>query len=192
VTSWGALALLSAREAGVEIPKINLGYILAWYDSVTDKKDAHLGYTPQQMGRVNLSGNENYQHHDTLTAFGSLARMQIEGRPSNSYAMADKLLERDLPNPDPLRRDYCYWYFGTLFTAQREQRKGAGWSTWTQALGRELVSLQEATDNCSMGSFSPQERWTAMGGKVYTAAMNALTLTQILATRPAPAPLPKK
>lgn len=192
VTSWGAMALLAGREAGVDIPKPNLAYILQWYDSVTDKKDAHLYYSPQVTGKVNLTGNETYGHHDTLTAFASLARLQIEGRPSASYAAADKFIEKDLPNPDPLRRDYAYWYFGTLFTAHREQRKGAGWTTWTQSLGRELLTLQDVADNCSLGSFPVQERWAAMGGKAYGAVMNALSLTQMLGTRPVPLPSGKK
>jgi hypothetical protein len=115
----------------------------------------------------------------------------MEGRPSVSYAAADKLLERDLPNPDPLRRDYCYWYFGTLFTAHREQRKGPGWTAWTQALGRELYTLQDPSDGCSLGSFPVQERWSLSGGRPYGAAMNILSLSQVLGTRPPAVPSKK-
>jgi hypothetical protein len=184
VTSWGAMAMLAARDAGVDVPKINQGYILQWLDTVTDKKDFHLGYMPAQMGKVNLSGNENYLHHDTLSALGSMVRLQIEGKPSSTYAAADKLLEKDLPNSDPLRRDYSYWYFGTLFTAFHEQRRGALWTQWTQALLREELTLQESTDSCALGSFPITERWSQMGGKVYAASMNALTLGHLLGTRP--------
>jgi serine/threonine protein kinase len=186
VTSWGAMACLAARDAGVEIPKLNLGYLLVWLDSVTDKKDFHLGYNPTQMGKVNLTGNETYVHHDTLSALGSLARLQIEGKPSSTYAAADKQIEKDLPNPDPLRRDYCYWYFGTVYASFHEQRRGVLWTQWTQALLREQLALQEATDTCTMGSFPVTERWCAMGGRVYASAMNALTLTQLIGTRPTP------
>jgi hypothetical protein len=184
VTSWGAMAMMAARDAGVDVPKINLGYVLQWMDSVMDKKDFHLGYMPTQMSKVNLSGNENYLHHDTLSALGSLVRLQLEGKPSSTYAAADKLLEKDLPNPDQLRRDYCYWYFGTVFTSFHEQRRGALWTQWTQALVREELTLEESADSCALGSFPTTERWSQMGGKVYAAAMNALTLGQILGTRP--------
>jgi predicted Ser/Thr protein kinase len=141
VTSWNAMALLAAKEVGVEIPKLNQGYILQWLDAVTDKKDFHLGYMPAQMGKVNLAGNEAFHHHDTLSALGSLVRLQLEGKPSATYAAADKLLERDLPNSDPMRRDYCYWYFGTLFMAYHEQRRGALWTLWTQSYLREALTL---------------------------------------------------
>ena len=184
VTSWGAIALLAAKDAGVDIPKLNLGYILQWYDTVTDKKDFHIGFAPTSMGKIT---NDTYTHHETLSAFGSLARMQIEGKPSSTYAAADKLIEKDLPNPDPLRRDYCYWYFATVYTAFHEQKRGTLWTQWTQALLREELSLQETADTCAMGSFPNAERWSASGGRIYGAAMNALTLAQVMGTRPAPA-----
>ncbi|HLY08731.1 MAG TPA: protein kinase [Planctomycetota bacterium] len=183
VTSWGALALLAARDAGVDIPRLNLGYILQWYDAVTDKKDFHIGFAPTTMGKVT---GDTFAHHETLSAFGSLARMQIEGKPSSTYAAADKLIEKDLPNPDPLRRDYCYWYFATVYTAFHEQRRGTLWNQWSQALLREELSLEESVDTCAMGSFPNAERWSASGGRVYGAAINALTLAQVIGTRPAP------
>src|SRR4029077_2018613 len=85
VTSWGALALLAAKDAGVDIPRINLGYVLQWYDSVTDKKDFHLGFAPTIMGKV---PGDPFTHHEPLSASGSLARLQIEGKPSSTYAAA--------------------------------------------------------------------------------------------------------
>jgi hypothetical protein len=192
MTSWGALALLAARDAGADVPKINQSWILKWYDGITDKKESRLYYTPQQTGPVNLPGNASFLHHETLTALAGHIRMQIEGRPSAAFVAADKYLEKDFPNADPLRRDYVYWYVATMFNAQRSQRKGTGWTSWTQALGRELVALQESTDSCTLGSFPVQERWSAAGGRTYGAAMNALTLTQVLATRPSPPPASKK
>jgi hypothetical protein len=181
VTSWGALAMLAAKDAGVDIPRLNLGYVLQWYDTVTDKKDFHIGFAPTTMGKIT---SDTYTHHETLSAFASLARLQIEGKPSSTYAAADKLIEKDLPNPDPLRRDYCYWYFATVYTAFHEQKRGALWTQWTQALLREELSLQESADTCAMGSFPNAERWSASGGRVYGAAINALTLAQLMGTRP--------
>jgi hypothetical protein len=87
-----------------------------------------------------------------------------------------------------MRRDYCYWYFGTVFMSYHEQRRGTLWTQWTQSFLREMLALQEAADSCTLGSLSVAERWCAMGGKVYAASINALTLTQLLNTRPAPPP----
>ena len=74
--------------------------------------------------RVNLSGNEMFLGHETLSALGGLARMQAEGRANATVAYMEKAIVRDLPSGDPIRRDYVYWYAGTLFMAHREQRKG--------------------------------------------------------------------
>ncbi len=176
VTTWGANALLAGRDAGLDIPKLNLSWILQWYDSTTDKADLHIGYSPTQMGRVNISGNEAFLHHDTLSAFGSLARLAIDGKPHATLAAAEKNVERDLPNGDPLRRDYAYWWVGTTFLAHRDQRKGAPWERWCQALLRETLALQEAVDSCALGSLPPTDRWSVHGGKVYAAAITALSL----------------
>jgi hypothetical protein len=176
VTSWGGSALVAARDAGMDIPKMNFAWILQWYDSATDKADFHVGYTPGLMGKVNLAGNEAFLHHDTLSAFGGLTRLTIEGKPHAVIAAAEKNVERDLPNGDPLRRDYAYWWIGTSFLATRDQRKGASWERWSQALAREILALQETLDGCALGSLPATDRWSLHGGKVYAAAVAAMAL----------------
>jgi len=114
-------------------------------------------------------------------------RMQIEGKASNTVAAADRFVGTDLPNSDPMRRDFCYWYLGTVFQVQREQRKGTGWSQWSQSAARETISLQQMTDTCALGSWVPDDRWSSMGGKVYVTAVNALTMEQLLGLLPAKA-----
>ena len=185
MTAWGAAALLAARDAGVDLPKLNLSYILQWFDAATDKKDYHLGYTPALMGKVNLTGNETFLTHDTLSAFGGLMRLQIEGKPSNTVTAAERTVSMDMPNPDPLRRDFCYWYFGTTLLAQRDQRKGTAWTNWSQSVVRESLTLQQTADTCALGSWLPDDRWSPMGGKVYVTLMNALTMEQVLGLAPA-------
>jgi len=184
VSSWGGLALLAARDLGIEVPKTNLAWLVQWYDGVTDKADLHLGYTPQQTGPVNLTGNEAFQGHETLSAFGSLVRAGIEGRSTNAAMVAEKALVRDLPNPDPNRRDYCYWHWGTVFLVHREQRKGSQWSAWSNALYREIAALQEPADTCALGSFPPNDRWGIAGGRVYATSFNALSLAWAAGVRP--------
>ena len=188
VTSWGAHALLTARDAGIEIPKMNLGWIAQWYEAATDKTDFHIGYSPGLMGRVNLPGNEAFLHHDTLSAYGGLIRMFVDGKAQATILAAEKNVERDLPSGDPLRRDYAYWYFGTLFLAHRDQRKGTAWERWSNALSRELLALQETNDTCALGSVPAVDRWSAHGGKVYAAAAAALALDVVAGIRPPPLP----
>ncbi len=184
VTSWGAMALLAAREAGMDVPRQNLAWILQWMDGVTDGRDLHLGYTPARMSKVALAGAGKYYHHETLSAFGGLARMGIEMKSSAALAAAEKFVLRDLPNADPLRRDYCYWQWATAFLAHREQRRGSNWNHWTTALVRELGALRETREKCALGSWAPDDRWSSAGGRVYTTAMNALSLSAAAGVRP--------
>ena len=186
VTCWGAMALLAAREAGVDIPRLHLKYIVRWLDGSTDKKGFFIGYSPSQMSKVSLSGMENYVHHPTLSAFGALARMLIEGKPSASTAAADKLLRADLPSSEPFARDYAYWYAATMYLSHRTRGRGTDWSKWVGALNRQEFLIQEMKDDCSLGSWPGKERWIPMGGRIYAVAMNALTLEYAAGIRPRP------
>jgi hypothetical protein len=176
-TAWMATALAAARDAGIDVPKTALPPSSAWFDSATDRQEYRLILTPASpLQRINLPGGEMFLGHDTLSALGGLARMALEGRPNATIAYMDKAIARDLPNGDPLRRDYVYWYAGTLFCAHREQRKGADWAAWTGALFREVQQAQELHDGCSLGSMQPNDRWGAAGGRVYATAITALSL----------------
>lgn len=52
------------------------------------------------------------------------------------------------------------------------------------AADRELLTLQEATDTCALGSWAPSDRWGMFAGKSYAAALNALTLETAAGARP--------
>ncbi len=187
VTSWGLLALLAARDAGIEVPRQNLLWILQWLDSVTDRGDLHAGYTPAKMGKVSYLGNHPYAHHDTLSASAGLARLLLEGKASGPVIAAEKLLGRDPPSAEPMRRDYCYAFWGTQFLAHRQQRRGNDWSYWVLALERELLKIQDTSDTCALGSWPSNDRWGPFGGTIYATALNALTLETVVGVRPLPA-----
>jgi serine/threonine-protein kinase len=184
-TAWMVTALAAARDAGVDVPKTALAPASAWFDSATDRQEYRLLLTPANPQlRVNLPGGEMFLAHDSVSALGGLARMAAEGRANATIAFMEKAIARDLPNGDPLRRDYVYWYAGTLFSAHREQRKGPDWLAWTAALGRELHQAQELIDVCSLGSLQPNDRWSAAGSRVYATALGALSLELSLGVRP--------
>jgi serine/threonine-protein kinase len=191
VTAWGGLALLAAREAGIDVPKPNLAGVLQWFETVTDRNDFHTGYTPAIMGRVAHPGTENFLHHETLSAASGVVRLLAEGKSSAPVAAAEKYVQRDWPNPDLPRCDYCYWHWGTMFLAQRELRKGTVWGQWTAALLRESLAIQDTNDTCVLGSWPTTDRWSAAGGRVYATAINALTLESEAGTRPSAAPKAK-
>jgi serine/threonine-protein kinase len=184
VTSWGGLMYAAAREAGLEVPAPAVSSVLQWFTSVTDKTDLHVGYTPAQMGKVSLPGQEAFSHHETLSAAAGTVRLLLEGRATTPVAAAERLISRDLASAEPARRDYSYWYSGTVFLALRDQRKGADWGHWTLAATRESLAAQDALDGCLLGSWPPNDRWGVAGGRVYATAINALLLEWASGLRP--------
>ncbi|HYE98212.1 MAG TPA: protein kinase, partial [Planctomycetota bacterium] len=184
VSAWGAQALGAARELGLDVAKPSLIQLLQWFDQNTDRTDYLLGYQPQFRGTVNLPASPQFLHHETLSLVGGLGRMGIETRSNATVASAEKIIVRDMPNADPLRRDYAYWSLGTMFLAVRDQRKGAAWTAWSQALHREVLSVQETADTCALGSIPPTDRWSAGGGRVYATAMIAFGLEYAAGVRP--------
>jgi serine/threonine-protein kinase len=184
VTSWGALALLTARDAGMEIPKPALTGPLQWFDSVTDRGDFHVGYNPTVSGKVHYLVNATYLNHETLSASAGLVRWVLEGKTSGPITAAERFLQRDPPNAELQRRDFCYAFWATLFMAQRYQRKGPDWSFWVMAAERMLLPLQESADTCALGSWAPADRWGMLGGKTYAVAVNTLTLEVAAGARP--------
>jgi serine/threonine-protein kinase len=184
VTSWGALALLTARDAGIEIPKPCLAGTLQWFDSMTDRTDFHVAYNPTVSGKIHYLLNATYLNHETLSASAGLVRWVLEGKTSGPVTAAERFLQRDPPNAELQRRDFCYAFWGTMFLAQRHQRKGADWSFWVMATEREILPLQESADTCALGSWAPADRWGMFAGKSYAAALNALTLEVAAGARP--------
>ncbi len=182
-TAWAGLAMAAARDAGIDVPRSSLLPVLQWLDATTDRNTLLVAYAPPDPARV-PGATEALSRPETLSALGGLARLLLEGKASTPVAAAEKLLLGLVPAPDPPRRDFVYWHCGTAFLAQREQRKGAGWTAWSQALGRELALLQDAADTCSLGSWAPDDRWGATGGRVYATAVNAFTLSIASGLRP--------
>ncbi|HLY74667.1 MAG TPA: prenyltransferase/squalene oxidase repeat-containing protein, partial [Planctomycetota bacterium] len=182
-TSWSGLALLTARDAGLEVPRAILNGILNWLSSVTDAGDLRVKLTPDQTDKLDLAGTESFSDHPTLSASGAFLRLVLEGKPAAGTLAAERFLSRDLPAKEENARDYSYWTWGTLFMAQRTQRRGALWTVWSGALFRELLPLQESRGTCALGAFPPSDRWGTIGGTVYATAMNAITLDIAIASK---------
>ena len=75
--------------------------------------------------------------------------------------------------------DYYYWHEGTIalfeFDGPGSSGTGARWRRWNPAMKRALVSNQHK-EGCQAGSWDSDDRWGFEGGRVYAAALNALTL----------------
>ncbi len=187
VTSWCLMALKSARLSGIQVPDQAFDDAMAWIEEATDPKDGKVGYNARETAGVKVvvpGKNEDYQHHETMTAVGVLCRVLVR-RDADDAAVQQGVgvLSKDLPKWDPARfgNDYYYWYYGTLamFQADGPGAEGdhAGWKAWEQSTRNALVLNQRPEeDGCLRGSWDPDDRWGFEGGRVCATALNTMTL----------------
>ncbi len=178
VTSWAVMALELAHASGLKVPKAAAEGALSWYDDVTERNGYYrVGYNARGSGKVYIPGNnEDFDHHETMTAAAIVARIFITRRTTAPELGGHYLLLHDLPAWAPKRIDSYYWYYGSLALFQYDGPEGRLWKRWNAALVQAVIPNQKA-DGCAAGSWeSKGDRWGGVGGRVYTTAMNALTL----------------
>lgn len=187
VTTAVVLALEAARRAGARVPEEAFLSAAAFVKEVTEEGHARVGYTHRGTGKIFIPGvNEQYEHHETLTAAGWISRLVAAPRERQGSGAAADLLLRDRPKGDGYLIDYYYWHYGTRFLkALGETRK---WEAWRESLLAALTATQVgAPGKCSQGSWRPEDRWALNGGRVFATALNLLTLLH--ATRDHPFPV---
>ncbi len=189
VTLWGTLALRVAWHAGLEVKESAFDAAKVWFDEVTDASYQRVGYTHRGTGKVFIPGqNENFDHHESLTAGAAFERMLL-GSPRDDAKVlgARELVVRDLPAWKDNSIDAYYWHFGSLGLYFQDGPDGARWTRWNESLKTALVPQQRpAADGCKAGSWEPVDRWSGEGGRVYTTAINALTLETYYRYKPVP------
>ncbi|MCP4246131.1 MAG: hypothetical protein GY778_03695 [bacterium] len=192
VTGWVVMALKSARTAGVRVPDRT---ILGVFDHFTEATDS--------MGRVYYANTGTGTRDDAatratvrrygpaMTAVGMLSRLLLGWR-SDSSVIADQAALL-LAEPPDIRRlqggdatglhSYYYWYHASLGLFLRG---GPDWEQWNATLRDAVLSTQ---DSSRTGAGKPRHRfgswpalgpgwgsWGRTGGRVYTTALNVLTL----------------
>jgi hypothetical protein len=178
VTCWCLLALCRAAIAGLRVPPTAAAWGRAWLDEVTDEKFC-VGYTRKGDRYPVVEGrSENYEHYESLTAFGITCRIfcgALNDLPVIRGG-ADLLL-RNLPTWDNVHIDYYYWHHGSLALFLIDGPQGPHWTKWKEVVQNVLIPNQrKADDGCPGGSWDPIDRWGFEGGRVYATALNVLTL----------------
>jgi hypothetical protein len=105
----------------------------------------------------------------TAEALVCRAFLDVEDAEPTMNEGAHFVLE-ELPSPrDP---NVYYWYYGTLAVFQRQ---GDDWQKWNGAMQDALLNSQRY-DSRFAGSWDPDAKWGAYGGRVYSTALGALCL----------------
>ncbi len=177
LTGWMLLALKTARLAGLEVPDEAIEAGRSWLERATGE-DGATGYESAGSGSAYMPALEEqiagkmYRELPVMTAVGLACRLSLGAKRSEEVLRLGKdLLLQELPAWDG--RDYqgvsfYYWYYGTLAMFQWG---GEDWQTWNQALQQALLPTQRPG-----GSWDPLGEWAFVGGRVYSTALNALSL----------------
>ncbi len=188
VTGWVAMAFKSAQLAGLEVPKEACDGALAFAKWV-GKPNGLAGYQrPDQAGQKLSGPNDQYQYFSgSMAAVTACIRIFMEHDPTDPFlvAAADQLVKPEsLPSvsDDGLSIDYYYWYYATLALNQIDgpdspKHTGKFWGPWNTAMTKSLLALQEKSDNtCRKGAWMARDRWSHDAGRIYSTAINVLTL----------------
>ncbi|MHC4917510.1 MAG: prenyltransferase/squalene oxidase repeat-containing protein, partial [Planctomycetota bacterium] len=175
VTGWMVMALKSAKIAGLKIDATGFQGAIKWLDTNTNGKTGHIGY----RGR----GKQRWQAAVSVCMLSKL----LMGYPRTDEMLKkqSELLLTDLPDWNKMAgkdqgHSMYYWYYGTLAMFQIG---GDGWKKWNVQMKRALLQNQckggpmDGSVNDKDGSWDPVS-WLRVygGGRVYTTAINALSL----------------
>ncbi len=181
VTGWMTMVLKSAALADLDYEKGAVKDAITWVDKMTEPEFGRTGY--QTRGGLPARTNEASARFpagksESLTAVGLTVRI-FGGHTAKDDPMIDKgadLLAKCLPkwDVDAGTIDYYYWYYGSLAMFQVG---GERWKKWNAAMKTALLDHQRLEkDRCEYGSWDPLDCWSAEGGRVYSTALNCLTM----------------
>ena len=178
VTGSILLALVAAKDAGLEVDEAAFEGGLSWIDEVTDLTTGRIGYDSIGAHSARTPANEHYpsEKGEAMTAEGLLCRIFLGQDPGDHPVMekhAD-LLRRTLPvwDPEGFGCDMVYWHYGTYAMFQMG---GRHWKAWNVAMKKAVLESQRK-DGDEKGSWDPVGPWGYSGGRVYATASMALCL----------------
>jgi hypothetical protein len=180
VTAWAGAALVacSAPDVGIPVePRVFEGIRRALGQATSDWT-----YETSYRRAGSVESETRFEKNDGLTASAVWLRLQIgSARTSPEVRGGARRLGWNLPtwNDSGSSVDFASWFAGTrALSAYGDPEL---WEAWSGNVRRALVSHQRKyADGCGCGSWDPVDRWGAEGGRVYSTAINVLTLNLIL------------
>ena len=181
VTGWMVMALKSAKLSNLDVEMSAVKDAIGWVEKMTEPEFGRTGY--QQRGGASARTNEAMakfpaDKSESLTAVGLTVRL-FGGRELKTDPMIDKgadLISKCPPRWDVDKGtiDFYYWYYASLAMFQVG---GDRWKKWNEAMKTSLLDHQRLEkDRCEYGSWDPIDPWSSEGGRVYSTAINCLTM----------------
>ncbi len=181
MTGWMIMALKSAKMSGLKIDEESFKSAMNFITEMTDEATGRTGYTERGSAPSRL--NELMQlfpaeKSEALTAVGMLVRI-FSDREADKDPMIDKgadLLAARVPvwEVGTGDIDFYYWYYGSL---SMFQVGGTRWDKWNAALKTACLDHQRnKAEECLLGSWDAIDPWSGAGGRVYSTAVNCLSM----------------
>jgi hypothetical protein len=188
VTGWMVLALKTAKNANLGIPKEEYERAFAgalnWFNFTTAANGKTGYFAPGDDGSMLTKVYpEPYPYSKDLscmTAVAVLCRLFAgESRETKMVKSGVDILMQHTPRWQEAQGralstiNMYYWYYGSyaLF-----QFGGAPWKKWNEDMIKALLKTQRQGVICEDGSWDPIDEWGAAGGRVYSTALGAMTL----------------
>jgi len=164
VTGWFIMQLKSARVAQLKVDGKGFAGAQAWLDKVEEKAE----YKGYRGGRFSYQPGRNPAR--TMTAAGMLGRLFMGTKPDMLRGGGEMLLEN---LPDWRRKDFYYWYYGTL---DMFQMGGDYWKAWNPAM-RDMLIREQRRGGDDDGSWDPSDSASSdYKCRVMSTALGALCL----------------
>lgn len=192
ITGWCVMAIKSAQAAGIDVPLETRLNVIRHFDRATEP-DGRVWYADKRDNPKRRKGRLliKRRYGPAMTAVGLFTRSVLGFRMDDRFArrQIDRLLT-DLPDlekfqdpkGDGLHSEY-YWYYGSLALFHIG---GDPWKQWNRALRNTVLEYQERPTTPkgrrkhSYGSWPAYGRgwgkWGRTGGRIYSTAINTLTL----------------
>lgn len=186
VTTACINALQAAKRAGLTVIPDSTRNALDFIVSVT-APDGRVGYIDRESVGSPVKGpNDVFDYHvATMSALGMISRILVA--PESSDPMLElgaRLITADPPriSGDKFSVDYYYWHEATLALSRFDGpqgllSRGKYWTQWRPAALRALLDTQASEPlTCRHGGWLMKDRWSYVGGPIYSTALNVLTL----------------
>ncbi|MHC4841596.1 MAG: prenyltransferase/squalene oxidase repeat-containing protein [Planctomycetota bacterium] len=190
VTGWMILALKSCKMAGIEFDS-NRVYEPAteYLDLMTVEVNGYpkTGYKTRGSDSARLRGSVDFDQSPSMESIHIMCDLFSNKESIRSPQMkelANICAEKEfLPKWEAKRINYYYWYYASLAL---HQMGGSSWDRWEAAMSKTLIDNQRGfkkgeshetkTSLDEHGSWDAVGAWCPAGGRVYSTAINCLTL----------------
>jgi hypothetical protein len=187
VTGWMVLTLHTAKVAGIEVDTTRCYEDAAkWFTDVTVQVNGYskTGYNEPGGNCSRLRSATDYESVPSMDAINIMSMLFMHkadlGDPTIRSQAA--MIAQNPPQWEQPKLDFYYWYYASLALFQAG---GSAWEKWERPLAKTLLDSQRgyagekgetAETLDEHGSWDPIDAWGAVGGRVYSTAINCLTL----------------